>query len=182
MKKFTSILSIMAVSAVFSTSALAQQTATATTPASTTTIVAPITISNEFALTFGGFATTSAIGTLTISPTGGRAATGGVTITGNDVTGTAADFTVGGEAGYSYAISIPASLSLTTGATGIGTDSSEIMTVDSFLTSLTDGARVGLLTGGSESFTVGGKLNVNENQTVGSYTSETGFAVTVNYN
>ena len=187
MKKITSILSIMAFTAVFGTSALAQQTASATTPATTTTIVAPITISNTTALTFGSFATTSNSGTLIVGTDGGRTKTGGVTLTSNNVSGTAANFTVGGEAGYSYAISIPTSLTLTTTATatGAGTPqaSSQTMTVNSFLTSLAnESTRIGLLTGGTQSFTVGGTLNVNAYQSVGTYTSGTGLTVTVNYN
>ncbi|MFV8392079.1 DUF4402 domain-containing protein [Flavobacterium sp. LB2P6] len=185
MKKITSLLSIMALTAVFSTSALAQQSASATTAPTTTTIVAPITISNTAALTFGSFATTSEVGTLKVATDGVRSKTGGVTLTSNNVGGTAASFTVGGEAGYSYAISIPTSLSLTTTtvATGTGTTaSSQTMTVNSLLTSLADGARVGLLTGGTQSFTIGGTLNVNAYQSVGAYTSATGLTVTVNYN
>lgn len=176
----------MALTAVFSTSALAQQSASATTAPTTTTIVAPITISNTAALTFGSFATTSEVGTLKVATDGVRSKTGGVTLTSNNVGGTAASFTVGGEAGYSYAISIPTSLSLTTTtvATGTGTTaSSQTMTVNSLLTSLAnESTRVGLLTGGAQSFTIGGTLNVNAYQSVGAYTSATGLTVTVNYN
>ena len=175
----------MAFTAVFSTSALAQQNASATTALVTATIVKPITISKTGDLTFGSFATTSATGTLTVGINGGRSKTGGVTLTSNNVLGTAAAFTVGGEAGYSYAISIPTSLELatTTAATGTGTTlSSQTMIVNSLLTSLADGARVGLLTDGTQSFTIGGTLNVNAYQSVGAYTSAAGLTVTVNYN
>jgi hypothetical protein len=186
MKKFTSILSIMALSAVFTTSALAQQSANVTTDPSTTTIVAPITISNTTALTFGSFAISStAKGTLTIGTDGGRTEGGGVTLTGDNDLGSAADFIVGGETDYSYAITMPTDLTLTT-AEG-ATDSVKTMTVSSFVNSFgaaTEGIVTSTLTGiaADDTFTIGGTLTVAANQAVGAYTSESGLAVAVNYN
>jgi len=173
----------MAVSAVFSTSALAQQSATATAPASTTTIVAPITISNTKALTFGSFAISStAGGTLTIGTDGTRTPTVGVTLTGDNDLGSAADFIVGGETGYSYAITMPADLTLST--TEGATDDIKTMTVSNFVNSIGANVISSTIVGttAEDTFTIGGTLTVVAKQAVGTYTSASGIAVTVNYN
>jgi hypothetical protein len=179
MKKFTSILSIMAVSAVFSTSALAQGTQPATaSSASSATIVAPIAISNGVPLAFGSFASNDA-GTLVLSPAGAQSSTGGVKL--NTATGapTAAEFTVTGEASYGYAITLP-TLPLTLTTTAEGTV--QTMEVDTFVSSIADEAVV-LTAGGTQTFTVGATLNVVAAQAVGLYESTLApFDVTVNYN
>jgi hypothetical protein len=177
MKKFTSILSIMALSAVFTTSALAQGTQPATaSSASSTTIVAPIAISNSVPLVFGSFASNDA-GTLVLSPAGAQTSTGGVKLNTAAGAPTAASFTVTGEGNYGYTITLPTtSLTLTTTAEG----TVQTMDVDTFVSSIADEA--GTLSDGTETFTVGATLNVVAAQAVGLYESTTPFDVTVNYN
>jgi hypothetical protein len=176
MKKITSILSIMAVSAIFSTSALAQGTQTATaTSASSTTIVAPIAISNSVPLAFGSFASNAA-GTLILSSASVQSSTGGVKLNSAKGAPTAAKFTVTGEGAYGYTVTLPTSLTLTTAVAG----TVKTMEVTTFVSSLTDG--IGALTSGAQDFTVGATLNVAAGQVVGLYDSTTPFTVTVNYN
>ncbi|RTY75191.1 DUF4402 domain-containing protein [Flavobacterium bomense] len=175
MKKITSLLSIMALTAVFSTSALAQQSASASAPTSTT-IVAPIGITKTTSMTFGSFATGGA-GTLVMTSAAVRSATGGVKLTTITGSPTAAEFSVTGQASYGYDITLPASLTLTTTATG----TVNTMIVNTFTSSLTN-SKGTLGTDGTNSFTVGATLNVLASQVVGTYTNADGFAVTVNYN
>jgi mannose/fructose/N-acetylgalactosamine-specific phosphotransferase system component IIC len=177
MKKITSILSIMALTAVFSTGALAQAPASATSANTTTTIVAPIAISTTTPLNFGSFATLSTGGTLALSPLGFRTATGGVKLTAATGSPTAAAFAVSGEGSYAYTITLPTTtLTLTTAVTGAGT---KTMVVGTFESSI---GTAGTLTGGSQNFTVGALLTVGSAQAVGTYINATGFDVTVNYN
>jgi mannose/fructose/N-acetylgalactosamine-specific phosphotransferase system component IIC len=176
MKKITSILSIMALTAVFSTGALAQAPASATSANTTTTIVAPIAISTTTPLNFGSFATLSTGGTLALSPLGVRTATGGVKLTAATGSPTAAAFAVSGEGSYAYTITLPTTLTLTTAVTGAGT---KTMVVGTFESSI---GTAGTLTGGSQNFTVGALLTVGSAQAVGTYINATGFNVIVNYN
>jgi hypothetical protein len=177
MKKITSILSIMAFTAVFSTSALAQQSSTATSTASTT-IVAPIAITKVIDMSFGSFATGSA-GTLVLSPVGGRTITGGVKLTATTGNVAAAKFKVTGEGNYAYTVDIPSAHTLTTASTATGAVNT--MVVDTFTYSLGD-TRIGTLASGLSEFTIGATLNVKANQLVGTYSNAEGFNVTVNYN
>jgi hypothetical protein len=176
MKKITSILSIMAVSAVFSSSILAQQSVSASAPTSTT-IVAPIGITKTTSMTFGSFATGGA-GTLVMNPLAARSATGGVKLTNITGSPTAAAFAVTGQGSYGYDITLPASLTLTTAATG----TNKTMIVNTFTSSHAIIGKGTLAAGGTDSFTVGATLNVTAGQVVGLYENLDGFAVTVNYN
>ncbi|RTY69546.1 DUF4402 domain-containing protein [Flavobacterium sp. LB2P53] len=178
MKKITSLLSIMALTAVFSTSALAQSApATVNSANTTTTIVAPIGITTTTALNFGSFATLSTGGTLVMTPAAVRSSTGGVKLTSATGSPAAAAFAVSGEGAYAYTITLPTSaLELTTVATGTGL---KTMSVASFVSSI---GTSGTLVSGSQAFTVGATLTVGLAQAVGTYVNSGGFAVTVNYN
>jgi len=131
----------------------------------TATILTPISISKQADLGFGEvYPDATLAGTVTVDYTGGRTFNGGAAA--GTVPGSAAAFTVTGESGSTYAVTIPATVNLT----GPGTD----MTV-----SLTDNA-TGDLSLGSDTFQVGGVLNVGANQISGAYSAS--FTVTVNYN
>ena len=148
----------------------AQSSATAT---ATATIVTPITITKTADMNFGNVAVqTGTGGTVVMSPAGVRSATSGVTLPGTAGTVSAASFTVNGQTGYTYAITLPASVTITGAA-------SNVMQVTNFTStpSLT-----GNLTAGTETLNVGATLNVDPGQTPGLYVSATPFTVTVNYN
>ena len=168
-KNFLSLLAI-GIIAVFSNNANAQVSATAN---ATATIVAPITITQVDDLEFGNLAVQSGTaGTVVMAPAGTRTKTGGVTLPATTGTFNAADFTIGGTAGYTYAITLPAgALTINSGA--------NTMTVDTW-TSTPSGT--GTLTGGNETLKVGATLNVAAGQAGGTYQHATGFSVTVNYN
>jgi hypothetical protein len=148
----------------------AQETATATASA---TILTPISIAQTADINFGNVAIQSATsGTVVLSSSGNRSTTGGTTLPTTAGTVSTAAFTISGEDGYSYAITLPSSpLTISSG--------SNTMTVSSFTSSP---SATGTLTGGSENITVGATLNVAAGQASGSYVSGTPFNVTVNYN
>ena len=152
------------------TKASAQASASAT---ATATIVTPITITKTSDMNFGNVAVQAATGgTVVMTPAGARSATSGVTLPGTPGTVSAASFTVNGQAGYTYAISLPTAVTLTDAA-------SNQMTVNGFTSTPT---ATGTLTAGTDILNVGGTLNVTAGQTPGVYTSATPFTVTVNYN
>ncbi|MFV8342640.1 DUF4402 domain-containing protein [Flavobacterium sp. XS2P39] len=170
MKNLSTIIAIITLSIAFSTTATAQVSASAPTSA---TIVTPISILKNTNMSFGNVAVSSTAGTVVLAPASTRTKTGGVTLPVTTGTVTAAQFTVSGQAGYTYAITLPTTLTITKATT------LETMTVDTFTSTPTP---TGTLTAGSEVVLVGATLNVSSLQVAGLYENATGFAVTVNYN
>ena len=133
-------------------------------------VIITLSLENQSDLIFGDIGTSNAPGTVILSPDGSRITTGGTFINSN-VSGGAAVFDVSGLPNAVYAISLPNSVVLT-GASG------NSMVVDNF-TSLP--ANTGLTDpGGEQNLFVGGTLNVDSNQAVGSYSGQ--MSVTVVYN
>lgn len=157
---------------VVSTATVAQDSATASSSA---TIVAPIAIAKTVDMSFGNVAVGTSAGTVVLAPGGTRTLTGGVTLPGAAGTVAAAAFDVTGEAGYTYAITLPSSaITLSDTATTPNT-----MTVGTFTSSP---STTGTLTAGAETVNVGATLNVGASQVAGTYTNTTDLTVTVNYN
>jgi hypothetical protein len=160
-------------------SAMAQSTAT-TNGTATATIVRPITLTASRDLAFGNVVPGATTGTMVLTAASSTVAsvTGGVTKPGTQVgTVTSAQFDVGGEGGFTYSITLPASAATITSA------ASDTMTVDTFTSSIvvTAGALSGSIgSAGTQTFYVGGTLHVAANQNPGDYTGT--FAVTVAYN
>ncbi|MEC3966257.1 DUF4402 domain-containing protein [Flagellimonas halotolerans] len=148
----------------------AQESATAT---ATATVVAPIAITKSADMNFGNVAVSaSTSGTVVLAPGGTRTVTGGATIPATTGTVNAAAFNITGEAGYTYSITLPSSITLNDG--GVNT-----MTVDTF-TSTPSGT--GTLTAGAETVNVGATLNLAAAQASGTYSNTSDLTVTVNYN
>ena len=157
---------ITAMVALLGGSAFAQNSATASANA-TATIVTPIAMSKTADMAFAEVAAGSTAGTIILSTAGSRTATGGAKVGGG--TSSAASFTVTGQAGYTYNITLPASAAtLSSGA--------NTMTVDNWVSNPTPS---GTLTGGTSTLLVGGTLNVGASQAAGAYTGT--FSVTVAY-
>ncbi|MFZ3042283.1 MAG: DUF4402 domain-containing protein [Thiobacillus sp.] len=134
----------------------------------TATVITPIAIANTADLAFGKFAASTG-GTVVMSPAGTRTATGAVVL--STVTpGAAASFDVTGDNNATYAITLPATASIASGA--------NTMTVDTFTS--TPSATGTLSATGAETVTVGGTLTVASAQVAGAYTGT--FDVTVEYN
>ena len=166
MKTAIKIFSLAIAIIGFSATSFAQVSATAT---ATSTIVTPIAISKTVDMNFGNVAVSSSAGTVVLAAEGTRSATGGVTLPATSGTVAAAQFTVTGESGYTYSVTLPVSNTVKFG--------SNTMTVNTFVSNTT-----GKLTGGTEILKVGATLNVGASQAAGTYISEAPFTVTVNYN
>lgn len=152
-------------------SANAQSSATASASA---TIVTPITITKTVDMNFGNAAVQASTGgTVVLAPASTRTATSGVTLPAVTGTVAAASFDIAGQANYTYAITLPTSISINDGGTNT-------MTVNSFISS--PSATGQLSATGTQTLTVGATLNVGAGQAAGTYTSGSPFTVTVNYN
>jgi hypothetical protein len=167
------ILGVFLFTALAVTTSFAQASATAN---ATATIITPIGISKTIDMNFGTVAVSATIaGTVILATDGSRTTggAGGVTLPSfDDGSPTAAEFAVTGEGTYTYAITLPASITLDDGA-------SHSMTVDTF-TSNPSGT--GALTAGAQTLLVGATLNVSAGQAAGTYSNTTDLTVTVNYN
>jgi hypothetical protein len=170
MKKLILNLGVMLFFAGMASGVMAQATDDAS---ATATIVTPIAITKTVDMNFGN-AAVQAAGTVVLTPASTRTKTGGVTLPAATGTVSAAAFDVTGEGNYTFAITLPASCTIT------HTNLINTMSVDTFTD---DGvAHVGTLVAGSLTIHVGATLNVGLNQLAGVYTSGTNFDVTVNYN
>lgn len=168
MKKITLVIAFILTS-IISNQANAQNSATDSANASVT-LITPISITKTADLNFGTFVASEASGTITMTPAGAVSTGGGVTeISGGNTS--AATFTVAGQTGQSYAITLPAAE-----VTLVGGTEGESVVLDTFTSNPTDTGIVG--TDGTVS--VGGTLTVPANCKADTYTGT--FDVTVNYN
>ena len=165
LKFFTLSVAIFA----FSTISFGQATGTAQAAAN---IVTPISITKNVDLNFGNIAAAGTAFTVVLDEESGLRTSNGGTGTLPSVTGTvtAAQFTVSGLSGATYAVTLPSSIIITYGGTNE-------MTVNGFESNSNS---TYTLTEGSDTFNVGATLNVGANQVAGAYTGN--FNVTVNYN
>jgi hypothetical protein len=169
MKSFASfVATIIICAALTTTNASAQSSATAHASA---TIVTPISISKTNDMDFGNVATNGAAGTVVLTPSSTRTISGGVTLPATTGTVIAASFAVTGSGNYTYTITLPASVVITSGA--------NTMTVNSFTSTPSS---TGTLATGAQTVLVGATLNLTASQAEGAYTSSSPFTVTVNYN
>lgn len=135
-------------------------------------IISTISITNQSigGLVFGDISSSSVAGTVVLTPSGSRTATGGATIN-TTATASPAVFDVEGDANTSFTITLPVSVVLTD-------PSSRVMVVDNFASSP---SAAGLLDAtGKQILFVGANLNVGSNQAFGSYSGQ--MSVTVDYN
>jgi hypothetical protein len=166
--KHVNKLFVVVLMLVGSASVNAQSTAQAT---ATATIVTPITITKTADMNFGNLAVDAVTGgSVELTPAGGRIPASGVTLPATTGTVSAAAFTIDGNAGYAYSISLPGLVVLN------HSGAFESMVADTFVSTAS-----GTLTTGSEDITVGATLWVAAGQLDGVYTSSD-FDVTVNYN
>lgn len=150
----------------FSLSAIAQGSAT-TTGNAAARILAPITLTAVNTLHFGTMFN-NAGGTVTVPPTGARTSVG-VNLSALAPTFSAGSFTVGGTAGSTYTITLPANGTVTI-AEGGGTT----MAVNGF------NHDAGATPTVPQTFNVGAILTVAAGQVSGTYTGT--YSVTVAYN
>ena len=131
-------------------------------------VVLPIGISNTSGMNFGRVSPTGVAGTVVLNAAGTRTPTNVDLLSGGTIAPAA--FVVRGGASEAYAITLPASATITSGA--------NTMTVDNFTH---DAGGSPTLDGtGNDGFNVGATLNVGASQPAGSYSGT--FSVTVDYN
>lgn len=160
----------------FATTSNGQATASAS---ATAVIVTPISIVKATGgdMHFGNIATNGTAGTVIIATDGGRSygVQGGLTFPAAFPGAfRQATFDVAGNNNYTYAITLPGTVTLTSGG--------NTMTVNTWTTDGTTNT-TGLLSGtGTDQLNIGATLNVGAGQAAGTYTHATGVTVTVNYN
>lgn len=135
---------------------------------------ASISIFKNTDMNFGTIAASSGGGTVVLSASGSRTVSGGIILPSLTGIVSAAQFTVTGEPGYTYAITLPADFTLY--ESGVGP---AFMVANAFTSTP---SATGTLSGGTETVLVGATLNVSGSQTAGSYSNSASFEVTVNYN
>src|ERR1044071_9932733 len=116
MKNIVKVLAASVIAIAFTNASFAQATATASASAN---IITPISIAKTVDMNFGNVAVSATIaGTAILAPAGTRTTggSGGVTLPATTGTVSAASFTVSGEPGYTYAITLPTSATLTDGS------------------------------------------------------------------
>jgi hypothetical protein len=169
-------LKLAAVALALCSAGSAMAAPTTATANSTSTVITPISIAQKADLAFGKFVAGPG-GSVTISTSGARTSTGVTLITS---TTTAAKFDVSGEKSATYAITIPASVTLTGGA---GTDTMSFVPVNDLTAAnaTTGTVAAGTLDGsGKQSIYVGGVLTVAADQASGDYTGPINVGVEYN--
>lgn len=173
MKNLQKLLILAVAMTGISTASFAQTDVKTVTVTASATIITPITITKVQDMNFGNVVSTTAGGTVILSPSGVRTESG-VQLPVSSGTVSAASFTVTGQDGYAYAVTLPTTAY--TIATGTGS-ANELMTLTTFTSNTT-----GTLTGGTQTLSVGATLNVVANQNAGTYIGAAPFNVSVNYN
>ena len=146
-----------------------QVLAASTTGNAQATIVTPIAIAETQGMNFGSIGPDTAASTVVLDTAGGVTSGTAQLVPGSGAA--AGIFAVTGEATYTYAITLPASATLTSGA--------NTMTVDTWST--TTGSGTATLDGtGNDTVNVGATLHVGGGQAAGTYTGT--YTITVDYN
>jgi hypothetical protein len=178
MKKLIILFSAIVLMAGVTTTSMAQVTENTAAGAK---ILTALSIVENIPMHFGTMGVLAGTGGTCVVTTGGvRSATSGVTLSLLAPLFTVATYTVTGEPLYTYAITLPATITVT------HTNTVNTMTVGTLLAKSTSGVESHTATGtliavaGTESFTVGGTLTVVAAQLAGVYAGT--FNVTVAYN
>lgn len=131
---------------------------------------AEIAITNTGPLSFGSFVA-GAGGSVSVTTSGARTATGAVVLIPSS-TGAAAGFSLSGDAGAIYLISLPGD-----GAVLLDNGAGQSMELSGFISNPSDFGQLGA--GGTQALSIGATLNVGASQAPGAYSGT--FSVTVEY-
>ena len=159
---------IIAAFIMIGTGLIAQNTATTNAAAK---ILSALTIQKNVDLNFGTMTMPTAATTVNLTPGGVRTTPGNITLLAQAPLATASAYSVSGDNGATYAITLPSSCIITAPYGW--------MQVDNFTTSKTGNVST-LSSTGTDDFTVGATLEVNFPQYAGSYSGT--FDVSVAYN
>jgi Domain of unknown function (DUF4402) len=182
MKKTIKSLAIAMIAVVCANGASAQSVSA--TSNATGNIVSPLSITHGNDLAFGNMAVLTGGGTVVLSPAGGRTPSGDVTLPVPTGTVTAASFSIHGEPGDTYHITLPSGTVTLTDGTGGAGHTMGLGTWKSNYSPATTGTLDG--TTGDDALTIGATLTVGGSQTPGSYslvgTGGTGlFSIVISY-
>jgi len=177
MNALTKIFVAIAIIIGFTVTAKAQNAGASATASASCTIINPIAVAETSDLSFGVLSVQSTQGGTCILSAGGvRTSTGGVNLPTSGTAGKNAAFIVTGEANTTYAIVLPANVSLNSGV-----NSMEMNAMSARFNGKDSDSVTGTLNAsGTDSFNVGGTLNVFQAQNIGRY--EGTFPVTIAYN
>ena len=143
------------------------------------TILSPLGISETTAMNFGNVVSSSALGTVVLTPGGSRSVTGGAGTMGQPGDVAAASFSVKGQNGATYSVGLPILVLL-------DKEGGVAMRVTAFTSNLTSvSPELGLWSGaldegGAQTFNVGATLNVGTGQVEGLYEGQ--YSVLIAYN
>lgn len=177
MKKTSIIIVAIVMMAGLTSKVMAQVTENTAAGAN---ILTALSIAEDLPMHFGTMGVLAGTGgTCVVTTAGVRSATSGVTLSAMAPLMSLATYTVTGEPTYTYAITLPASITVTKAVT------LETMTIGTLLAKSVSGAESNTATGtleagGTEQFSIGGTLNVAAAQVAGAYAGT--FNVTVAYN
>ena len=176
MKKSLVIFAAIVMMAGFTSRVMAQAVTDTKSNSANAQILSAISLTTVDALEFGGIIPNTALGTVVIDNTSGRTRTGGVTLVTSAITPKSGTYTVTGGINTSYIITIPtASFDITN-----GTDLMAVTDMTCSKGAVTAGSVGSVFSAtGTDSFSVGGTLNVAAAQPLGAYTGT--FNVTVAY-
>lgn len=166
----------------FTQNLMAQTSATETTNAGAVLIVA-MTLTETSPLHFGSNVLTTSAGGTVVLPSNSttRTYTGGVATSAATPVATNAAYDVTGTALETYALTLPTTTTVTHTTVGSGVNTMTITLMKArFNGAVADAVTSSLDSDGTDSFTLGGTLNVGANQVGGIYAGT--FDVSVDYN
>jgi hypothetical protein len=151
---------------------MSQVSSTATSIGIDAKVIAPISLVNTGSqnLDFGTISRSSVSGSVTVTPSGQRSSTGGVSILSSSLF-YSAPFSVSGENNASFNLTLPDNDDVKMTRTG-GTEEMEV-------TNFTHNSGLVLSSSGTATFSVGATLSLDADQVAGDYTGS--FSVTVAY-
>jgi len=177
MKKSIIVIAAIIMMAGFTTKSFAQQFASASNTANAK-IVAALTLTAVTPLDFGTMSVPTAPVNVSVSTTSGRTSSvlANIDLLIQDAPPTAAAYTVGGETGYAYAITLPANgvVTISNGTVSMAVNGFNAETAS-------EGTGLaGTIISSGDNFTVGATLVLGTSQAAGTYAGS--FNVTVAYN
>lgn len=160
---------------IASTSTAVAQSSATGTGETNAKVITPITITKTGDMNFGNLVATAAGGDIVLPTTAVRTGDAAI-LAGPSGTVTSAVFSVGGEAEFTYAITLPS------GSFDVSNsdETPATMSVGTFVTST--GATGTLAPDGTDTLKVGATITLAANQASGTYTNANALAITVNYN
>jgi len=181
MKKIIMLILAIIIMANYATILTAQTSAKVTTTAGAVLMV-PMTLTQTSPLHFGSITLlTTAVGTCVLSTAGARTFTGGLGASASVPIATNASYNVTGRKGDTYAVTLPASITIAIASSSAATDKMTVTAFKArFLGASADAVTSKISNDGTDSFIIGATLTSIASQNPGIYSGT--FDVTIDYN